>query len=715
MDSPTEGISVRSMRVKVLYTFDTEHKSNHLARYPQALDIQTAYIDEVTQIGIIDLRTCLDAVTEASPELLSAPDNDFTIYAYDYSEQDTPLVGQGLLSRQLQNQENGDNDAENMVTGRITKNIMGLFGKGAQETLEVKLRLNPMAPANDFRSASSRRGSMSGQDNTQQWAMSGQAVARPASPLTANGLETMQRMLSEGGPPRERSGSVVGGESYYGRAGSRPPSRSGTPTQSQSFNPPSRQSAVAGSRPTSRAGMQQSGHARRDSFNSGYYSGEDAFDDGPVRKRAKIMKINQPSRSDLNIERQPDSLRVMASTASSVRIHRPVPVNPALALQTGALAEEPVRPPTPIPTKAKNPRGRPRRHPVSNLKPVVRPSSPITGPNNHGLAQQLPDMSLSSPEESRPRSASSTPANFPSSPPVMPDHAHLASSPRLPAISGDQDSGFMSSNFDDIFGEENVLHFEDFVNDHADGAHGEQNVETVAQTPATNTYEPVLDDGNDVDDNTNALLPVPAMITNSTELPPPSRPLSRSQSYAQPQQIGRSSPKLAPAPMPRARQIAEERRASEMAQILGSDQISRGLHRSNTWAGDMSDILTSDAPMGDEPRTKSHSRKRVGKDQTRARLEAAIASGELPPYCDNCGAIETPAWRRAYRRDFHCSWDDVEQSLEDGACNFKEPTEWNADGSIKTFKGYKTCRKNEGGDEDWVVVSLCNRKFYYDL
>ena len=535
------------MRLKVLYTFDAEHKNNHLARFPRALDIQTAFVDEVTQIGVIDLRTCLQAVTEASPELLSNLDNDFTIYAYDYSEEDTPLVGQGLLSRKMQ--ETAENDSENMITGRITKNVMGLFAKNAQETLEVKLRFNPVAPPNDYRSNGSRRGSMSGQDtNVQSWAMSGQALQRSASPVVATGLETMQRMLTEGGPPRDRSGSFVGPEPFYGRADSRPPSRPGTPTLLQPFNPPVRQSTSSGSRPSSRAGVHQRGHARRDSFNSGYYSGEDAIEEGPAKKRAKITKIKQPKKSDLNIERQPDSLRVVASSASSLRIHRPTPVNPALAMQRGTFAEEPVRPPTPVPVKAPRPRGRPRKHVSSNLnRSRARPSSPATEPASQNISSELPDGAVSSPEDNRQGSplstpAKSTPANFPSSPPIMPDHASVdPSSPGLPPMLGDHDSGFMSSNFDDLFGGEGVLHFDDFLNDQTDTMSGVldapviqislkdpnteyseirevgsqlqnlepefqntdskvQHVENGEPTPATNTYAPVFDEANDVDE-----------------------------------------------------------------------------------------------------------------------------------------------------------------------------------------------------------------------
>jgi hypothetical protein len=51
--------------VKVLYTFDNENKTNCLARWPHVLDIQTAYLDEQTPVGVIELKTCIQAIVSA--------------------------------------------------------------------------------------------------------------------------------------------------------------------------------------------------------------------------------------------------------------------------------------------------------------------------------------------------------------------------------------------------------------------------------------------------------------------------------------------------------------------------------------------------------------------------------------------------------------------------------------------------------------------------
>ncbi len=112
---------------------------NCLARLPQILPIQTIPLDERNWIGVVDLGLCLQAIAQGSPELVGDLEHDFTVYAFDYSEPDTPLVGQGMLSRALESVASPDD--KKMVTGRVTKNHLAIFGNGIRETLEVKLRL----------------------------------------------------------------------------------------------------------------------------------------------------------------------------------------------------------------------------------------------------------------------------------------------------------------------------------------------------------------------------------------------------------------------------------------------------------------------------------------------------------------------------------------------------------------------------------------------
>ncbi|OAP62985.1 hypothetical protein AYL99_02212 [Fonsecaea erecta] len=695
--SPADGVCIRTVRLKVLYTFDSEQKDNHLARWPQSLEVQTAFIDDISQIGVIDLRTCLEAVTTASPELTALLDGDYTIYAYDYSEPDTPLVGQGMLSKALAGQaQNTGADGEAMVTGKISKNIMGLFSRNAQETLEVKLRFTPV---NTFAQTRYRSGSVSSQDGTRpQWNNGPpmQSLHGSASPIDTSGLETMQRMLS--------------GETLHGSgSGSRP----GTPITTQHLGQPVRQPSHP-SRPNSRAGMRQTTEGRRESFQSGYYSGDEIGEEGPARKRAKTTKVDLPTKSNFNIERQPESLRVVASTASSLRLHRPIAINPAAAVQANAQTEEAARPPTPIPaSKTGKPRGRPgrpRKNPPSSLaqRSQVRESSPAADvcPQPELLA-----VPIASPEDTRGQSVSSTPANIPSSPPVMPEFRQPAiTSPVLPPVidSSGHDSGFMSGNLEDFFGDDQLLHFDDFIVDKPedqdpDGCQEKQH--------PTDQYPPVFDEGNELEEGQPAQ---PGYNIMPPPLPVALKPLARAQSYTPlpAPRISMSSPRLAPAPIPRARQIMEEQREQQRKiapapLIPKSDPAPRALHRAQTWAPD-SDVPMSDAPGGDEAKAKAASKKKVGKEQTKARLENAIANGVMPPFCDNCGAIETPAWRRAYVKVFDCAWNDVETSLNHGECCFKEPIDHNPDGTVKTFRGYKVDKRQGDEADDWEAITLCN-------
>ena len=723
MDSPENGLVARPMKLKVYYTFDAQHQHNHLAKWPHILNVHTAKQSETVEIGVVDLRTCVEAITSASPELTSLVDNDFTVYAYDYTEDDAPLDSQGRLSNLVEDEDNVDDEQGRMVSGLVKKNKMAMLMGNGQEILEVKLRLTPV-PTNVQMTSTQRRNSMtsnSGLDFGTQHRQSNAGVGSSSRsneygpnstspPMDTSGVEAMQQMLSQGIRPRDRSGSQA--------PESRPTSRAGTPGLTQPANSNLRSSHNPAPRPASRAGAWQPTHARRESFNSGYYSGEENQEEGPSRKRAKIAPVDY-RKANHNIEQQPESLRVAASTASSVRLHRPTPINPAtnpaLALQIGASLEEPVRPPTPIPTKTYTgrPRGRPPKRNSSTLrrKPNTRTSSPYRAP----LEPQLPaqESAVSSPEDTRVPSVSSTPANIPSSPPVMHDTSVFPTSPvlpELPRLSAGDDSGFMSGNFDDIFGDNEPCPFDDFINTKTD-----DNLVPGSDLPSADLggpqpscqFPPVFDEENEAEETTNPLR-APSLPPQRLATAPP--PLHRAQTTVN---VVSTLPKIAPGPPPRY-WGGTEREAiarANLPPIAASDPAPRQMQRSNTWTGDMSDIPMSDAPTGTEAKAKVTVKKRPGKEQTKQRLEAALANGELPPYCDNCGAIETPAWRRAYSKEFDCPFDEVETSLEDSACCYKEVTERNLDGSVKKFKGYKVTHKATPEDDGWNAISLCNREY----
>lgn len=137
--NPNGSLTIWYSTVKVQYTFEKDQQ-NCLAKWPHVLQIQSIPLDERSSIGLVDLRICLQAIAQCSPEIINQHDKDYAVYAVDYAEEDTPLVGQGMLSWGLE--QPGPNTEQKSVTGRVVKNMMAALRGGPPETLEVKLKLN---------------------------------------------------------------------------------------------------------------------------------------------------------------------------------------------------------------------------------------------------------------------------------------------------------------------------------------------------------------------------------------------------------------------------------------------------------------------------------------------------------------------------------------------------------------------------------------------
>lgn len=756
MESTLEGLSLRQMKLKILYTFDSENKNNCLARPPGIVNVHIATLEDATEIGVIDLRTCATAIAQASPELIGSNVNDFTVYAYDYSEPETPLAGQGMLSWALASPESLSNDAPagKMITGRVTRSILGLFSRNTSETLEVKLRLTPVPgkTQGDYLDSLQRYQEMSGaigQDfDPQVWtnfiqahstAMSAgqrrsQISQGSASPSDRTGLENVQRILSG---------------DHTANTASRPGSRSGTPTNLGPTVINDRQISIQ-SRPSSRASaregnlqfLHQDPQPWRESFNSGDISGDDVFDEGPAKKRAKLTAANWQGKPDFNIERQPESLRVVASTAASVRLHRPVPFTlgtPAQdSIESGS--EEPARPPTPVPVAARAPMRRAAT--VSSglrRESAVRSSSPYMPPPELVMEQSSAGSGYS-PERHSNRSISSTPVNMPSSPPVIAGQTSTNTSPGLPPLHKNDDTGFLSGTFDDLFDDGMAIDFNDDLSQlpqfnlspmkDDQGVLGtgvgpssqapqqtnqQQNLPTDTTISAalrpppseTETCPPELGLENNLPNqhDSQPKLPPASANTQTAAQAPAVRPAARS---------GYHSPRLAPAPVPRARQMQEELRSSQpRGGRLASDPVGPPLQRAQTWTGGMGDLLQSDASINMDMinRPAIERKRKPGKEQTQARLEAAVKTGQIPPICDNCGTIDTPCWRKAWSKLFGGGYDLMECSGRVGQFVGKEIIERDEKGEVKLFRAYKLSKGAEDKDYELEPVNLCNCEY----
>lgn len=481
------------MRVKVLYTFDHENKTNCLARFPDTLHIPAVAIDDNAQVGVIELRQCIQAIVEASPELLSnLSGGDFTIYAYDYSEYETPLVGQGMLSAALAASAPlvPAHQSKTMITGRVCQNMPGLFTSGVGETLEVKLRLVPVPRqvqseyVRSMESLRSQTPAMSAGFDPNAWnaSLNNQHMAAdyfnfdmdtPGSQHdqsviddmfglgTGSGVEFSGQQV-QGGISQTPSGGLSGANpAFASHSHSAPGSRAGSPmmgSDSNTFNEQLRHQSFSTappnfgdqSRPGSRASVRSESyvpspnHHRQLSTHSvdlipqveNFYG-----EDGQPRKRAKVTQADWRGKSSFG--GRSSDLRVTAATAASLQMHRPVATRPS---RPGSNLEPPPRVPTPTPQLGLPTQQRPQRMP--SARSMLRQAS-TTGSDFMSDADQMSEA-VSSPEDMTPENSiftGETPQDFPSSPPLFPGlNEGAPSSPGLPTLAMPlmADSGYMS-------------------------------------------------------------------------------------------------------------------------------------------------------------------------------------------------------------------------------------------------------------------------------
>ena len=342
--------------MKVLYTFDDQNKTNCLARWPQVLHIQTVQIEDNATIGVIELKTCIQAIVQCSPELVAKLGQDYTVYAYDYSEYDNPLVGQGMLSWALST-ASPTHEApcgRQLITGRVCRNIQGLFSNGVAETLEVKLRLVPVPTVlqSEYISSMEKYREMSkamppGFDHNEWFAFLqanphlSQQNSRVNTPVPAGmsvsqrqgtSMEIVNQLLSPSLQPQngQSQNSVDPFNNPYQLekpgSNSRPESPAGFNLAKPASRPSSRTSVKRPRKPRApaKAKVQNQG-----GNTSGYEEGTDGDDVPMAKKRATVSKTNWNSKSSFGAAS--DSLRVAASTSGSLRLFRPIAIAPGNA------------------------------------------------------------------------------------------------------------------------------------------------------------------------------------------------------------------------------------------------------------------------------------------------------------------------------------------------------------------------------------------------
>lgn len=745
--------------VKVLYSFDNENKTNCLARWPQPLDIRTAYLDENTQIGVIELKTCIQAIVAASPELVAALGQDYTVYAYDYSEYETPLVGQGMLSWVLASSSSTPSapahQSRTIVTGRVCKNLLGLFSSNSQETLEVKLRLVPVPTSLQSEYIESMRKyrdisqMMPEGFDPQAWTTFVQAnpallqlanKSRSQSPAVGPGqtggfgIEHVQRLLSGEGyqqrniesqstqqakpepqrlPPQNNNYAISDAAPQLPRMPSPASSVASATTKKRRGRPPG---------PNPRKSRVKTG-TRQASVDTGYASNDERFEEGPNKKRAKVMQAEWSGNADFG--RQPESLRVAASTAASIRIHQPTAVRPNNSLANSL--EGPPRVPTPI-ADPSNCMQRPQL-PVSrsNLrresfaigkKEYASPYDPVD-PN-----VKLAESAMTSPEASQ---AESSPVDIASSPPVYHGTSTCPSSPNLTTQARQfEDSGFMSGNIDDLFENDEMRPVDD---EDRDVAAQYSKRPSISALPAQEEPAAQLAQRN-TSQQTQDIQQPSASREQDQQLHELQRPNILRQQIQQPYELPQPQQQEGNAfTLPRnpARgTVGLSRTASSnnlaLPPVPASDPIRPNLNRSQTWSGhqaphpasDMTPIPVMETIERPMPRPRKGSEIGTGssvrrKQAIQSKLALSVAAGEMPPFCENCGAIETPTWRKAWVKIHSGTPEHVVISEEEGGIIAWQTLQTDCNGIICLYRIIKKSVLKT--DEGFTEILLCNRKF----
>ncbi|KAI0897784.1 hypothetical protein F4806DRAFT_377383 [Annulohypoxylon nitens] len=367
------GLQMKTMGLKVNYTFDIGSQERCLARWPTLINVQTFATEDGSKIGVVDLQICLRTIEQHSPELINDGEKDYAIYAYDYSEPDVPLVGQGMLSWGF-GHEPHPNFRNPLVTGRITQNLLAIVNNGIKETLEVKFKLTPIAKTAQTNLPQTRpfnpqpvsilRPSPTPSE-TSDWHSSSRFIPNIHQPSAVPiGIAPMATGQSHHGQPNYEAQSSSQGPpptSERRIAAIEPNTRESTSSSTGTFDGPAIAPApTKGGRTQSRPGSRASSKppsgrprgrprkkpAQAEGSTSGIEDATDA-DDGPSRNKKRAMTTQVERNNNATFSGVPDSLRVAASTAGSIRNMRPVAITGDV--RAGGHVQEVPRAPTPVP------------------------------------------------------------------------------------------------------------------------------------------------------------------------------------------------------------------------------------------------------------------------------------------------------------------------------------------------------------------------------
>ncbi|KAI5924681.1 hypothetical protein F4810DRAFT_112420 [Camillea tinctor] len=739
----------------------------------------------------------------------------------------------------------GSPDAQSqLVTGRVTRNLLAIFGNGIKETLEVRLKLtaiskiarhNPTSrPQSSARHTPTLSASASAMTESNEW--NSFIRANPGLGHTAQASTVNSPIMPE---PIRPFGSSYGARNdispnFQGAPAvpsSRPNSvdplvreRHNTPQAQASPNVPLRpspsveeptqmQSAAKTTKPQSRPSSRASSHVPTgrprgrprkttlvaEGSTSGYEDGTDGDDQPPrKKKRAKTTKVERSNTATFGSA--PESLRVAASTAGSIRNFRPI----AASAETpgGNHLQEVPRAPTPIPDSR-----------FSGL-PYIRPSGgstlrrqSITSHSLDGSFASHPDLnrslsqgqdahspmdSIASPSQTYSDEAS--PADIGSSPPVPRSAMYSVqsspapSSPILPPMPGpatQPDSGFMSGGLDDS-------HVDDDSISRGPLQSGTQVLGASKPKPRRSRAKK-QEPKSQPDLHIHTETPGPPELLPQTSIYNPPIPLARRNSErAKTPAVTdntRSMPNAAPSditvvgPIKPVSAIGQQEQQAEEKTPLPEEEPTQGSFTSLFDAGLLSDAgddhqryleslglgdhsftpadegtppgdiqptiesnpsntraypqnasvepdlptvpasdpvlpqLTLPMPLSEpaHPQTdiidmpEGKSNKNYIKRQTiKQKLEEAISHGQMPSFCQNCGAIQTPTWRKVWKQVHKGVPEYHEYSEKPGHVTAIKILQRDDDDKPTSYEIIKKSLGPTDNKSAWTEVLLCN-------
>ena len=678
--------------------------------------------------------------------------------------------------------------SKTMITGRVCKNILGLFSNGAKETLEVKLRLVPVPTCmqNEYVQSMERNRSLNksmlfegfdqggiaspGQhnDNLQPEIAEDSGVSGKFRNDSGD-VESLQNLLLGGGVMdnslsnfnMQQDGLEMASPEFHDKSRKASPAPS---NHSQHIN--AQQGDIeAPSRPLSSCSLPSNAIGPNMYGADGSLSG--SFEDGPARKRACLTKAQWRGRGSFGYNHE--SLRVTASSAASIRVHRPVPKRHSTSLSDVEVNVSGFRPPTPRPNEKRFSLDRDRLANRSTLRQMSSFSgaiedTPANAGNTHQYHNHHQALSASyadpghafaesrpSPESVAENSPEGTMTDIPSSPPVLahPTISPAPSSPQLPSLPKFTDSGYMSSNFERDNEDEKPVPkpipptYPTFANNGREPRSANSGVVQRLGGKGRAREEPPSTSCTFLEETPGPpeLLPTAILPRNPNYRPPryhspqlgnyeeknvpsahggPQGSLNRRRSKAATASINSDSPvNLLPTSSPTMTK-AEVAKPPISAITLppnpppSSHQNPIELFRSASgasakdWPSENPDKLNaedSDARSGKQ-RSGSGAKRRKAIEK---RLAESIAGGTMPPYCMNCGAIETPTWRRAVGRMVQGSPRNLKLTDADGEILTCEILERSEDGEVTKFRAISKYIGQDNRSEAKMLL-FCNRK-----